>query len=106
MGILSISIFKSTVEELRQDHARERRKLIRSIRLANQRADGPRKAENCLTPGHWDRPVKSRGLCAVCYNAAGRLIKRRLTTWKKLEEEGKALPKYIAYNGPARRLLN
>jgi hypothetical protein len=34
----------------------------------------------------------TRGLCAVCYVRANEVVRAGLTTWKKLEADGKILP--------------
>jgi hypothetical protein len=47
---------------------------------------------DCLVPG-CPRPEDLRGLCARCYTHASQLVRDGLTTWEKLEAEGKARPK-------------
>jgi|ETNmetMinimDraft_14_1059893.scaffolds.fasta_scaffold63372_2 hypothetical protein len=48
--------------------------------------------EGCLFPG-CPEPKKTRGLCSLHYTYAYRLVKRKQTTWEKLEQENKISPK-------------
>lgn len=45
----------------------------------------------CVNPACKDE-IRCRGLCWRCYAVASRLVKDSLTTWQKLESEGKCLP--------------
>jgi hypothetical protein len=45
----------------------------------------------CLNP-KCQHEAKSRGLCSACYVRAHEVVKAGLTTWKKLEANGKILP--------------
>ncbi len=38
------------------------------------------------------RAARTRGLCALCYQRAGRAVRRGETTWPQLEAEGRARP--------------
>jgi hypothetical protein len=40
-------------------------------------------------------PIRSRGLCRSCYDAAYEDIRTGKTTWQQLEAEGKALPSNV-----------
>jgi hypothetical protein len=46
----------------------------------------------CIFPD-CDQGVKTRGLCALHYQYAYRLVRRKHTSWLELEEAGKAKPK-------------
>ena len=48
--------------------------------------------ETCLFPG-CDDHKKTRGLCGLHYTYAYRLVKRKQTTWEKLELENKVSSK-------------
>ena len=48
--------------------------------------------QTCIFPD-CGKTVKTRGLCALHYQYAYRLVKRKHTTWSGLEESGKAKPK-------------
>jgi len=45
----------------------------------------------CLNP-KCQHEAKARGLCNVCYVRANEVVRAGLTTWKKLEANGKILP--------------
>lgn len=44
----------------------------------------------CLFP-NCKRKVVRRGLCNTCYQTAYRLVQTERTTWKELEDKGKAI---------------
>ena len=46
----------------------------------------------CIFPNCGSK-IKTRGLCALHYQYAYRLVKRGHTAWEQLEESGKAKPK-------------
>jgi len=48
--------------------------------------------KSCLFP-NCDEVIKTRGLCALHYQYAYRLVKRGHTTWSDLEAQGKAKPR-------------
>lgn len=50
--------------------------------------------KTCLFPECEDE-VYSRGLCNTHYCTASRLVGTKKTSWKKLESEGKCLPKSL-----------
>lgn len=56
----------------------------------------PMPATKCLTPTCRNSRVHSRGLCQTCYRTAANLVKAKRTTWKKLEDGKKCLPKKYA----------
>lgn len=53
--------------------------------------------DKCLNP-NCKRAALTRGLCANCYQAAIRFIKTGVSTWAKLEKEGKAKPKKLKWS--------
>ena len=46
-------------------------------------------SKKCL---HCDRIPRTRGCCAPCYDRLHLLVQKGLTTFEKLEREGKVLP--------------
>jgi|10_taG_2_1085330.scaffolds.fasta_scaffold79476_1 hypothetical protein len=48
--------------------------------------------KSCLFP-NCEEIIKTRGLCALHYQYAYRLVKRSHTTWEELETQGKAKPR-------------
>jgi hypothetical protein len=48
-------------------------------------------ATKCLNPKCQSK-AKVRGLCPACYVRANEVVKKGLTTWKKLEATKKVLP--------------
>jgi len=48
--------------------------------------------KSCLFP-NCDEVIKTRGLCALHYQYAYRLVKRGHTTWEELETQDKAKPR-------------
>ena len=54
--------------------------------------------DECMYPG-CSNEASTRGLCANHYGIAGRLVKDGNTTWDKLIEDGKALPKRTTRRG-------
>jgi hypothetical protein len=48
-----------------------------------------KKQKKCLGPG-CKKTAMHRGLCAGCYQAAGRLVRSGAQTWERLEEIGLA----------------
>ena len=47
--------------------------------------------EACMREG-CEKPVRNRGLCSTCYNAALDLVKTKGKTWDQLIKEGMAKP--------------
>ena len=56
--------------------------------------------DKCLYPMCVDREVRARGLCHNHYVAAGRLVKKGLTTWDDLERAGKCKNRQPHRRGP------
>lgn len=46
-----------------------------------------------------NQPVKARGLCTGCYNAAVARVRRKDATWSELEARGLASP--LTHRGPS-----
>jgi hypothetical protein len=53
----------------------------------------PVKALKCMVPGCGE-DAALRGMCKRCYRAAGRLVRRKKTTWGALEKAGHCRPAY------------
>ena len=51
-----------------------------------------RRMLGCISEGHGDRPVKSRGLCGGCYNGYLADVESGAVTWFELEELGLSVP--------------
>lgn len=64
--------------------------------VSNAKGDSRRErtflAVGCRTPHHQNRPVRARGVCSSCYNAARELVEvDRVCKWEDLEKAGKVL---------------
>ena len=57
--------------------------------------------DRCLNPD-CEQPALAHGLCRTCYKAARYLIRKGLTSWKRLEAAGRAKPLQRSRGGSPR----